>query len=94
MVQSAWKWAELNGRKRKNAIHGEEEIQCILTERFEVKNTEKEEFQRVGSMTMEVGVNSFGIMTVYGNTSFAINSKTASLHRMKPVPSLTPTSQA
>lgn len=57
MVQNAFRWAEQCGRKRRNPVHGEEEIQIILSETFEVKNTQREQTERTGSITMEVGVN-------------------------------------
>ena len=54
MWQKSLAWAESHARKRTNPVHGEDEIQIVLTETFEVKNTEIEETTRSGSMTLEV----------------------------------------
>lgn len=53
MIQKAFQWAEANGRKRKNAIHGEDEIQIVLSETFELKDLEIEEQERSGSLVCE-----------------------------------------
>ncbi len=57
MWQKSLAWAQSNNRHRKHPIHGEDQIQIVLSETFEVKNTEIEEATRSGSMTVEVGIS-------------------------------------
>ncbi|CAK8990416.1 unnamed protein product, partial [Durusdinium trenchii] len=50
MIQKAWQWAGAHGRKRKNEIHGEEEIQIVVDDTFDLMDTEIEEKERSGSL--------------------------------------------
>jgi|Cyp1metagenome_2_1107374.scaffolds.fasta_scaffold00077_19 hypothetical protein len=54
MIASAYAWAEKNGRKRVNPVHGKWEIQLVLDDTFELKNKEVEETERSGGLTVEV----------------------------------------
>ena len=54
MVQKAFEWAEKNGRKRKNPVHGEEEIRIVLSETFALNNTEIEEREQSGTVEVQV----------------------------------------
>ncbi|CAL1169384.1 unnamed protein product [Cladocopium goreaui] len=53
MIASAYAWAEKNGRKRVNPVHGKWEIQLVLDDTFELKNKEVEETERSGGLTVE-----------------------------------------
>ena len=53
MVEKAFAWADANGAKRTNEIHGEEEIKIVLDQTFEVEKTQKEETERTGSFTVQ-----------------------------------------
>ena len=65
MLDHAWSWAEAvqkkTGKKkvRTNEVHGEEEIRCVLNERFELAEVETEETDRSGSFAMQEGPNLF-----------------------------------
>lgn len=54
MVANAFAWAERHGRKRKNEIHGEWEIQIVLEETFKKEKTYTEETQQSGTMEVQV----------------------------------------
>ena len=54
MVANACAWAERHGRKRKNEIHGEWEIQIVLEETFKKEKTYTEETQQSGTMEVQV----------------------------------------
>lgn len=56
MWQKSLAWAQANSRHRKHPIHGEDQIQIVLSETLVVKNTELEESTRSGSMTVEVRI--------------------------------------
>ena len=59
MCDHAWAWAEALQKKtgekkiRTNEVHGEEEIRCVLNERFELADLETEETDRTGSFAMQ-----------------------------------------
>ena len=53
-MQKAFEWAEKNGRKRKNPVHGEEEIRIALSETFALNNTEIEEREQSGTLEVQV----------------------------------------
>ena len=62
MIEKAWTWAQTHGRIRTNEIHGEQEIQVVVDEKFEVSNQDIEEFERSGSIAVEETLcNSFKI---------------------------------
>ena len=54
MVANAFAWAERHGRKRKNKIHGEWEIQIVLEETFKKEKKYTEETQQSGTMEVQV----------------------------------------
>ena len=54
MIQNAWEWADQKaGRKRRNEIHGEEEIRFVLHETFEFLDEEGEQALQEGSFDIE-----------------------------------------
>ena len=53
MVEKAFAWAQSNNRIRTNEIHGEQEIQVVLNEKFQVSNTDVEEVERSGNITVQ-----------------------------------------
>ena len=53
MVDRAFTWAQSNNRIRTNEIHGEQEIQVVLNEKFEVSNVDVEEVERCGNITVQ-----------------------------------------
>ena len=52
-MEKAWGWAQTHGRIRTNEVHGEQEIQVVVDETFEVSNKDIEENERSGSITIE-----------------------------------------
>lgn len=54
MVQNAFAWAERHGRKRKNEIHGEYEIQIVLEETFKKEKKYSEQTEQSGTIEVEV----------------------------------------
>ena len=52
MLDNAWEWADKHHRKRKNAVHGEEEIGIILDDEFLFR---AESGERMGQ-SMEFGL--------------------------------------
>ena len=54
MIANAYAWAEKNGRKRTNPVHGKWEIQLVLDDKFELKNLELEQSERSGGFTVQV----------------------------------------
>ena len=54
MIQNAWNWADQQaGRKRRNPVHGEEEIRFVLNDTFEWMEEEGEEMCQEGGIEME-----------------------------------------
>ena len=54
MIANAWAWADQKpGRKRKNPIHGEEEIRFVLHDIFEFLDEEAELASMEGKIDME-----------------------------------------
>jgi len=53
MIEKAWSWAQRHGKIRTNEIHGEDEIQIILTETFDVNSANIEESERSGNITVQ-----------------------------------------
>ena len=54
MIANAWAWADQQaGRKRRNEIHGEEEIRMVLRDTFEFLDEEGESIGQEGSILME-----------------------------------------
>lgn len=53
MVEKAWAWAQTHGRIRTNEVHGEQEIQVVVDERFEVSNQDIEEIEQSGSIAVQ-----------------------------------------
>lgn len=53
MVERAWAWAQARNKVRKNGIHGEEEIQIVLSETFSIENQEVEEHEQSGSIAVQ-----------------------------------------
>lgn len=54
MVANAFAWAERHGRKRKNEIHGEVEIQIVLEETFKKEKTYTEQSEQSGTVEVQV----------------------------------------
>ena len=54
MIANAYAWAEKNGRKRINPVHGKWEIQLVLDDKFALKNMEVELRERSGEFTLQV----------------------------------------
>ena len=52
-MDKAWAWAQARGKVRTNEIHGEEEIQIVLSETFEVNNADIEEVDQTGNITVQ-----------------------------------------
>ena len=57
MVEKAWQWAQTHGRVRTNQIHGEQEIQIVVDEKFEVSKLDTEEYERAGNIDVEEGLH-------------------------------------
>ena len=55
MIERAWEWAKKNGRLRVNPVHGEEEINIVLSETFQLENMDVEENNRTGSFEVQAG---------------------------------------
>lgn len=53
MIEKAFAWADANGAKRTNAVHGEEEIKIVLDQTFEVAKSQTESTERSGNFTVE-----------------------------------------
>ncbi|CAL1128522.1 unnamed protein product [Cladocopium goreaui] len=53
MCDKAWEWARTHKRIRCNPVHGEEEINVILTETYELEDVNLEETNRSGSFQVE-----------------------------------------
>jgi hypothetical protein len=53
MVDKAWVWAQARGKVRTNQVHGEDEIQIVLSETFEVNNADIEEVEQSGSIAVQ-----------------------------------------
>lgn len=57
MIEKAWSWAQTHGRVRTNEIHGEQEIQVVVDEKFEMSKLDIEENERSGAITVEEGLH-------------------------------------
>lgn len=57
MIEKAWSWAQTHGRVRTNEIHGEQEIQVVVDEKFEMSKLDIEENERSGTITVEEGLH-------------------------------------
>ena len=55
MIQKAVAWAKSAKRIRVNPVHGEEELNLVLSETFSSKEKEEEEMQRQGNFEVQVG---------------------------------------
>ena len=55
-MDRAFEWGRKNGAVRVNEVHGEEEVRLVLTETFQLENTDLEEVNRTGSFEVEEGV--------------------------------------
>ena len=53
MISSAWAWATSRGKIRTNEIHGEDEIQIVMSETFGVNSAEIEEHERSGNISVK-----------------------------------------
>ncbi|CAK9110753.1 Uncharacterized protein SCF082_LOCUS51432 [Durusdinium trenchii] len=53
MIQTAWEWAEKRGKKRKNPVHGEEEICFVLDDEFLLREERGQSLSASGSFEME-----------------------------------------
>ena len=54
MISNAWAWSDQQaGRKRKNEVHGEEEIRIVLNDTFEFIDEEAEQLMQQGAFDME-----------------------------------------
>ena len=54
MIANAWGWADMKpGRKRRNPIHGEEEIKLILNDTFEFLDEEADSMMQQGHFDVE-----------------------------------------
>ena len=54
MISNAWAWADQKpGRKRKNPVHGEEEIRFVLHDTFEFLDEEAEQTMLEGGVEVE-----------------------------------------
>lgn len=53
MIEKAWAWAQARGKVRTNSIHGEEEIQVVVNETFELNNADIEEVEQKGSIAVQ-----------------------------------------
>jgi len=56
MIDKSWQWAVKTGNHRTNEVHGEEEIQLVLSETFNVNERNEEEITQEGNLTVEAGV--------------------------------------
>ena len=53
MCDKAWEWAKTNKKLRTNAVHGEEEINIVLSETFELEDVNLEETTRSGNFQVQ-----------------------------------------
>ena len=53
MIDHAWEWAEKRGKKRKNAVHGEEEICFVLDDGFLLRDEHGQSLGMEGSFQLE-----------------------------------------
>ena len=53
MIDHAWEWAEKRGKKRKNAVHGEEEICFVLDDEFLLRDEHGQSLGMEGSFQLE-----------------------------------------
>ena len=54
MITNAWAWADqAPGRKRRNEVHGEEEIRFVLHDTFEFLDEQGDEMSQNGAFDME-----------------------------------------
>jgi hypothetical protein len=89
MCDHAWAWAEAlqkkTGKKkiRTNEVHGEEEIRCVLNERFELADLETEETDRTGSFAMQEGSNPLPSVSPIQNPSCEFSSQLPPASRTK-----------
>lgn len=53
MLDSAWEWADKHNKKRKNSVHGEEEICFILDDEFLFRAESGESMTQSGEFSLE-----------------------------------------
>lgn len=53
MLDTAWEWADKHHKKRRNAVHGEEEICCILDDEFLFRAENGESMSMNGQFSLE-----------------------------------------
>lgn len=56
MCDKAWEWAKAKKKIRCNPVHGEEEINIVLSETFELEDVSLEETNQAGSFEVEENV--------------------------------------
>lgn len=61
MIDRAWEWGTANKKIRRNPVHGEEECKLILTDEFEMANTNSHETEQSGSIDVEEGTRMWNI---------------------------------
>lgn len=81
MLDNAWAWADKHHKKRKNGVHGEEEICCILDDEFLFRAEQGESMSQQGDFQLE---ERFGNMlfptTIPENTSASFQVSTPYMH--------------
>lgn len=55
MIDRSFAWAQKNKRMRSNPVHGEDEINIVLSETFELENMDIEENTRSGTFAVQAG---------------------------------------
>ena len=56
MIDKSWQWAVKTGRHRTNQVHGEEEVQLVLSETFSLNERQEQNVTQEGNLTVEAGV--------------------------------------
>lgn len=53
MIDNAWEWADKHHKKRRNAVHGEEEVAIILDDEFLFRTENGEKLSQEGQFQLE-----------------------------------------
>lgn len=59
MIDKAFEWAKANKRLRSNPVHGEDEVNIVLTETFQLEDCSIEESNQSGNFEVQAGPYNF-----------------------------------
>lgn len=92
MLDAAWDWAERHHKKRKNPVHGEEEIGIVLDDEFLFRTEKGEGMSQQGDFDLEdpTDYTACSPYRLYSRTYFLKNTRrTQMVHCSMPTGSLT-----